>query len=272
MQGEKNEKNVGTSPCSIRTTRDKPIAVATTWTQPNPARVLPAATRGAATAVRCPSRAVRSPPASAPLRARLGPAPPHARGPVPRPPRPLRLCIAPRLAPAGCALASRPARSGRLRRPPLAAGACFGLRRLSLAPRAYTASASGRPDVGQPSRGAGRPLAAARTPLRQSGCCAVSLVRCRQCRHPARRRASRREARARVRRGRCRGRLRQPRRARSGSAGPGRGRALSGRQPSARRPPRRPKRARRRRRAPRASRARPRATRPDRRRGPSPSG
>lgn len=64
----------------------------------------------------------------------------------------------------------------------------------------------------------------------------------------------------------------QQRCARSGSAGPGRGRALSGRQPSARRPPRRPRRARRRRRAPRASRARPRATRPDRRRGPSPSG
>lgn len=43
----------------------------------------------------------------------------------------------------------------------------------------------GRPDAGQPSRGAGRSLAAARTPLRQSGCCAASLVRCRQCRHPS---------------------------------------------------------------------------------------
>lgn len=89
---------------------------------------------------------------------------------------------------------------------------------------------------------------------------------------PARRRASRREARARARRCRGRGRLRQPRCARSGSAGPGRGCALSDRWPFSRRPPRRPRRARRCRRAPRASRARPRATRPDRRRGPSPSG
>lgn len=141
--------------------------------------------RGAATAVRCPSRVVRSPPASAPLRARLGPASPHAREPLPRPPRPLRLCIArgslqpaapahrARLGPAGCAV--RPSRRAHAS----GSAVCRSHRAHTQPPR------PGRPDVGQPSRGAGRPLAAARTPLRQSGCCAVSLARCRQCRHPS---------------------------------------------------------------------------------------
>ena len=41
-----------------------------------------------------------------------------------------------------------------------------------------------RPDAGEPSRGAGRSLAAARTPLRRSGCCAHALVRYRRCQRP----------------------------------------------------------------------------------------
>lgn len=74
--------------------------------------------RGAATAVRCPSRVVRSPPASAPLRARLGPASPHAREPLPRPPRPLRLCRHPSPAAGVPARGPCPSATGPLPRPP----------------------------------------------------------------------------------------------------------------------------------------------------------
>ncbi len=78
-----------------------------------------------------------------------------------------------RLGPAGCAV--RPSRRAHAS----GSAVCRSHRAHTQPPR------PGRPDVGQPSRGAGRSLAAARTPLRQSGCCAVSLVRCRQCRHPS---------------------------------------------------------------------------------------
>lgn len=78
-----------------------------------------------------------------------------------------------RLGPAGCAV--RPSRRAHAS----GSAVCRSHRAHTQPPRPV------RPDVGQPSRGAGRSLAAARTPLRQSGRCAVSLVRCRQCRHPS---------------------------------------------------------------------------------------
>ena len=261
------------SPNQIRTTRDEPIAAATIRTQPNPARVLPAAT---------PGRRHRRPlpiegyPQPARLRsvartARARPAPRARAGPTAAPPAPAVYCAAarssrlrPRIAPGSVrpAAPSAPRGGSMLRAPPSVARTA---RIHSLRVRCGLTSVNLREGrVGPSRRRALRYGSRAAAPSRSSA--AGSVVT------PARRRASRREARARVRRGRCRGRLRQPRFARSGSAGPGRGRALSGRRLSARRPPRRPRRARRRRRAPRASRARPRATRPDRRKGPSPSG
>lgn len=81
------------SPNPIRTTRDEPIAAATIRTQPNPARVLPAATpgrrhrrplpiEGSPQPARC--RQCRHPSQAAGVPAR-GPCP-SATGPLPRPP------------------------------------------------------------------------------------------------------------------------------------------------------------------------------------------
>lgn len=129
------------------------------------------------TTTRCPSRVVRSPPASAPLRARLGNRPALRGRRHSRPCPPLRLCIAPRLGPASSAYVLLPAQVSRLRRLPFAAVAHSGYAVCPSRRFAYTAYALGMAcwevDVRRP----GRFLAAARTPLRQMGCCSFALVR-----------------------------------------------------------------------------------------------
>ena len=122
------------------------------------------------TTTRCPSRADRSPPASAPLRARLGPAPPahggaihgHARrsGCVCSAARASRRSL--RVAPGSVQPAAPSAlRGGRTRR----------LRRLSLTALRIHSLRSGHGLPKGLRAQAGRSLAAARTPLRRVGCC-----------------------------------------------------------------------------------------------------
>lgn len=129
------------------------------------------------TTTRCPSRVVRSPPASAPLRARLGNRPALRGERHSRPCPPLRLCIAPRLGPASSACVLLPAQVSRLRRLPFAAVAHSGYAVCPSRRFAYTASALGMACWEADARRAGRFLAAARTPLRQMGCCSFFLVR-----------------------------------------------------------------------------------------------
>lgn len=95
------------------------------------------------TTTRCPSRIVRSPPASAPLRARLGNRPALRGRRHSRPCPPLRLCIAPRLGPASSAYVSLPAQVSRLRRLPFAAVAHSGYAVCPSRRCAYTAYALG---------------------------------------------------------------------------------------------------------------------------------
>ncbi len=129
------------------------------------------------TTTRCPSRVVRGPPASAPLRARLGNRP-VLRGKRPsRPCPPLRLCIAPRLGPASSAYVLLPAQASRLRRLAFAAVAHSGYAVCPSRRFAYTAYALGMACWEVDVRRSGRFLAAARTPLRQMGCCSFVLVR-----------------------------------------------------------------------------------------------
>lgn len=128
------------------------------------------------TTTRCPSRADRSPPASAPLRARLGPAPPahggaihgHARrsGCVCSAARAsrLRLRVAPGSVQPAAPSALRGGRTRRLRRLSLTALRIHSLRSGHGLPKGLLAQA-------------GRSLAAARTPLRRMGCCIVALAR-----------------------------------------------------------------------------------------------
>lgn len=129
------------------------------------------------TTTRCPPRAVRSPPASAPLRARLGNRPALRGERHSRPCPPLRLCIAPRLGPASSAYVLLPAQVSRLRRLPFAAVAHSGYAVCPSRRCAYTAYALGMACWEFDVRRAGRFLAAARTPLRQMGCCSFALVR-----------------------------------------------------------------------------------------------
>lgn len=129
------------------------------------------------TTTRCPSKVVRSPPASASLRARLGNRPALRGERHSRPCPPLRLCIAPRLGPASSAYVLLPAQVSRLRRLPFAAVAHSGCAVCPSRRFAYTASALGTACWKVGVRRAGRFLAAARTPLRQMGCCPLVLVR-----------------------------------------------------------------------------------------------
>lgn len=129
------------------------------------------------TTTRCPSRVVRSPPASAPLRARLGNRP-ALRGRRHSRPRPtLRLCMLSRLGPASSAYVLLPAQVSRLRRLPFAAVAHSGCAVCPSRRCAYTAYALGMACWVFDVRRSGRFLAAARTPLRQMGCCSFVLVR-----------------------------------------------------------------------------------------------
>lgn len=95
------------------------------------------------TTTRCPSRVVRSPPASAPLRARLGNRPALRGKRHSRPCPPLRLCIAPLLGPASSAYVLLPAQVSRLRRLPFAAVAHSGYAVCPSRRCAYTAYALG---------------------------------------------------------------------------------------------------------------------------------
>ena len=128
------------------------------------------------TTTRSSSRVVRSPPASAPLRARLGNRPALRGKRHSRPCPPLRLCIAPRLGPASSACVLLPAQVSRLRRLPFAAVAHSGYAVCPSRRCAYTAYALGMACWESDVRRAGRSLAAARTPLRQMGCCVSMLV------------------------------------------------------------------------------------------------
>lgn len=121
------------------------------WPYPTTARPLP--------------MVVRSPPASAPLRARLWPVPPCAR-------RAGRT-----VPPAAPAVYRAAARVSRLRRLPFAAVAHSGCAVCS-SRRAHTQPPLwAGPDGSRPLRRAGRALAAARTPLRRTGRCSVVSAR-----------------------------------------------------------------------------------------------
>ena len=113
-----------------------------------------------------------------PLRCAHGSGPPRPAhgGRRARPRPPLRLCIAPRLGSAGSAFVLLPAQVSRLCRLPFAAVAHSGC---AVCPshRAHTHPPLwAGPDGSRPLRRAGRPLAAARTPLRRTGCCSVMPV------------------------------------------------------------------------------------------------
>ena len=84
---------------------------------------------------------------------------------------------APRLGPASSACVLLPAQVSRLRRLPFAAVAHSGCAVCLSRRFAYTASALGTACWKVGVRRAGRFLAAARTPLRQMGCCPLVLVR-----------------------------------------------------------------------------------------------
>lgn len=84
---------------------------------------------------------------------------------------------APRLGPASSACVLLPAQVSRLRRLPFAAVAHSGCAVCPSRRCAYTASALGMACRGFDMRRSGRFLAAARTPLRQMGCCSLALLR-----------------------------------------------------------------------------------------------
>ena len=105
-----------------------------------------------------------------------------------KPPRPVRKApltampaapavYAPRLGPAGSACVLLPAQVSRLRRLPFAAVAHSGYAVCPSRRCAYTAYALGMACWKLDARRAGRFLAAARTPLRQMGCCSLALLR-----------------------------------------------------------------------------------------------
>lgn len=112
-----------------------------------------------------PSKVVRCPPASAPLRARLGNRP-DLRGRFRlRPCPPLRLCIAPRLGPACSACVLLPAQQvSRLRRLPFAAVAHSGYAACSSRRCAYTPRVVGMAYRPVDLRKASWPLVSVRTP------------------------------------------------------------------------------------------------------------
>ena len=125
---------------------------------------LPVEGRPQPTCLRSVARTARKPPRPARKR--------HSR-PCP----PLRLCIAPRLGPASSAYVLLPAQVSRLRRLTFAAVAHSGYAVCPSRRCAYTAYALGMACWEFDVRRAGRFLAAARTPLRQMGCCSFALVR-----------------------------------------------------------------------------------------------